>query len=73
MLRAVADVNVLVSAVISPRGVCGRLYDAAADGRWRLVASEHLVAELEMTLGYRKTRRWIPVADIEGYVAGSDA
>jgi hypothetical protein len=38
-LRAVADVNVLVSAARSPNGLCGRLLDDAIAGRWRPVVS----------------------------------
>lgn len=37
--RAVVDVNVLVSAARTPNGLCGRLLEAAIDGRWRPVVS----------------------------------
>jgi uncharacterized protein len=49
-LRAVVDVNVLVSAARSPNGLCGRLLDEAIDGRWRPVVSALLFEELEDVL-----------------------
>jgi putative PIN family toxin of toxin-antitoxin system len=49
-LRAVADVNVLVSAARTPNGLCGRLLEAALEGRWRPVISTTLFEELEDVL-----------------------
>jgi hypothetical protein len=49
--RAVVDVNVLVSAARTPNGLCGRLLEAAIDGRWRPVVSMMLFEELEDVLG----------------------
>ena len=48
--RAVADVNVLVSAARTPKGLCGRLLDAAVAERWRPVISLMLFEELEDVL-----------------------
>lgn len=48
--RAVADVNVLVSAARTPGGLCGRLLEAAVDGRWQPVVSDLLLGELEEVL-----------------------
>ncbi|HTA32816.1 MAG TPA: putative toxin-antitoxin system toxin component, PIN family [Solirubrobacteraceae bacterium] len=55
-LRAVADVNVLVSAARSPNGLCGRLLDDATSGRWRPVVSVLLFQELEEVLSRPKFR-----------------
>lgn len=55
-LRAVADVNVLVSAARSPNGLCGRLIDAATAGRWTPVVSVLLFQELEEVLARPKFR-----------------
>jgi predicted nucleic acid-binding protein len=55
-LRAVADVNVLVSAARSPNGLCGRLLEDATDGRWRPVVSVLLIQELEEVLARPKFR-----------------
>lgn len=48
--RAVVDVNVLVSAARTPNGLCGRLLEAALDGRWQPVISMTLLEELEDVL-----------------------
>ena len=49
-LRVLADPNVLVAAVISREGVCSRLVLAAATGRYTLIASPQLLAELTAVL-----------------------
>lgn len=67
--RAVADTNVLVAAAITPRGVCGRLLEAAIDGRWQLVASPLLMAELDEVLARGKFRRWLSEQEAVQFVA----
>ncbi|MGI8948744.1 MAG: putative toxin-antitoxin system toxin component, PIN family [Ornithinimicrobium sp.] len=67
--RAVADTNVLVAAAITARGVCGRLLTAAIDGRWTLVVSPLLAAELETVLGRDKFRSWLSHDDARRFVA----
>ncbi|MGH7641582.1 MAG: PIN domain-containing protein [Candidatus Dormibacteria bacterium] len=54
MLRAVVDTNVLVSAVVAPSGVCGRLVASLSSGTWTLVLSPMLVEELTSVLGRPK-------------------
>lgn len=49
-LRAIADVNVLVSAIRTPNGLCGSLIDAATQERWQPVLSRKLLEELEDVL-----------------------
>ena len=65
MLRGVADVNFLVSALVKPRGVSGRLLDAAFEGQWQLVVSPHLLAELDEVLHRDKFRRWFPATEAD--------
>jgi len=67
--RVVADTNVLVAAVIAPAGVCGRLLTAALDGRWTIVASPVLLAELSEVLQRRKFRRWISADEAAEFTA----
>jgi putative PIN family toxin of toxin-antitoxin system len=65
----VADTNVLVAAAITPRGLCGRLLDAALDGRWQLVASPQLLAELETVIARDKFRRWLSEDEVARFAA----
>ncbi len=65
----VADPNVLVAAAITPRGLCGRLLEAAIDGRWQLVVSPHVVAELTEVLAREKFRRWLTEDEAGRFVA----
>jgi uncharacterized protein len=68
-VRAVLDVNVLISAVISPRGAPGRLLVAWRDGAFELVVSPLLLAELRRALSYPKLARLVPPADADALVA----
>lgn len=73
LLRAVPDTNVLVAAAITPRGLCGRLLEAALDGRWQLVASPQLLAELSTVLAREKFRRWLTEDEAHRFVADISA
>ena len=68
-MRAVLDVNVLVSAAISPRGAPARLLAAWRDGAFELVVSPLLLAELRRALAYPKLARLVPPADADALVA----
>lgn len=69
MVRAVLDVNVLISAILSPTGAPARLLLAWQAGQTELVVSPALLAELARALGYPKLRRLIPAADADSFVA----
>lgn len=73
LLRAVPDTNVLVAAAITPRGLCGRLLEAALDGRWQVVASPQLLAELRTVLAREKFRRWLTEDEASRFVSGVSA
>jgi predicted nucleic acid-binding protein len=45
--RAVFDPNVLIAALISPIGAPAALFLALTRGRFELIVSAHLLAELE--------------------------
>ncbi|HKV24689.1 MAG TPA: putative toxin-antitoxin system toxin component, PIN family [Candidatus Acidoferrum sp.] len=49
-MRVVLDTNVLVSALISPRGHPAAIYDAWEEGRFILLTSAELLDELGATL-----------------------
>jgi putative PIN family toxin of toxin-antitoxin system len=59
-VRAVVDVNVLVSGVLSVKGASAEILRASRDGQFELVISEMLLAELQRTLAYPKLRQRIP-------------
>lgn len=56
MARVVVDPNILVAALISPRGAPAALYGGLAGGRFELIASPQLLAELERVLSREKFR-----------------
>ena len=68
-LRAILDVNVLISALISPSGRPARLLLAWQEGRFELIDSPALLAELRRALAYPKLARLIPPADADAFVA----
>jgi putative PIN family toxin of toxin-antitoxin system len=59
-VRAVIDVNVLISGVLSAKGSSAEILRASRDGQFELVVSELLLAELNRTLAYPKLRKRIP-------------
>jgi uncharacterized protein len=61
LVRAVVDVNVLISGILSAKGPSAEILRAGRDGLFELVVSEILLAELDRTLGYPKLRKRIPV------------
>lgn len=68
-MRAVLDVNVLISGSLSPAGAPARLLLAWQAGEFELVVSPLLLAELEQALAYPKLRRLIPADDADAFVA----
>ena len=58
-VRAVVDVNVLVSGVLSAKGPSAKILRASRDGLFELVMSEKLLTELNRTLRYPKLRQHI--------------
>lgn len=59
-MRAVVDVNVLISGALSAKGSSAEILRASRDGQSELVISEMLLAELARTLAYPKLRKRIP-------------
>jgi uncharacterized protein len=59
-VRAVVDVNVLISGVLSAKGPSAEILRASRDGLFELVVSEMLLAELKRALGYPKLRKRVP-------------
>lgn len=69
-LRAVADVNVFVSALRTPRGVCAALVEEALAGRWRPVLSNHLIEELAEVLARPAFRDLLGEESIARFLRG---
>ncbi len=59
-MRAVVDVNVLISAALSAQGPAAEILRSNRDGAFELVVSELLIAELTRALAYTKLRKRIP-------------
>ena len=68
-MRAVFDPNVIISALLSPTGSPVRALQAWAEGRFELIVSPILLAELERALAYPKLRRRIAAGEAERVVA----
>src|SRR5437868_12455182 len=60
LVRAVVDVNVLISGVLSAKGASAEILRASRDGLFELMVSELLLAELKRALSYPKLRKRIP-------------
>ena len=67
-MRAVLDANVLISAVISPRGSPAKLLLAWQAGAFDLVVSPLLLTEVRRALAYPKLERLIATADADAFV-----
>jgi uncharacterized protein len=68
-VRAVVDVNVLISAALSARGPSAEVLRGARDGAFELVVSEVLIAELTRALAYPKLRKRIPNEKAAAFVS----
>jgi uncharacterized protein len=66
--RAVFDPNVLVAAALSPQGAPADCLRAHADGRFDLIVSERLLAELAAVLSRDKFRRYLSLDRAEQLV-----
>jgi predicted nucleic acid-binding protein len=67
-VRAVLDANVLISAILSPRGTPARLVLAWQAGAFDLVVSPLLLAEVRRALAYPTLVRLVPPADADAFV-----
>ena len=67
-MRAVVDVNVLISGVLSAKGASAEILPAGRDGLFELVVSELLLAELKRALSYPRLRKRIPPEKAAAFV-----
>jgi uncharacterized protein len=61
-VRAVFDINVLISGLLASDGVSARLIRRWLEGDFELIVSERLLAELRRALAYPKLRARVSVA-----------
>lgn len=67
-MRAVLDPNVLISALLSPRGTPAQIVLAWLDGAFELVVSVKLLDELRRALSYEKLRSRISADEADELV-----
>jgi uncharacterized protein len=67
-VRALLDVNVLISGLLSRAGAPARLLEMWLEGEFELVVTEHLLQELEATLAQPKLRRRFDEAEVSGFL-----
>lgn len=64
MLRAVLDANVIISALIQPKGASGRILASLLQANsFELIVSPAILAELRRSLSYPKVRKYIKFSD----------
>ena len=68
-MRAVLDPNVLISALLAPKGAPGQVLAKWVIGEFELVVSPLLLAELERALAYPKLRERIAPDDAADFVS----
>jgi len=66
--RAILDPNVLIAALISPRGAPAALYMALARNHFEVVVSPLLLAELDRVLARAKFRRYASLEQAQAFV-----
>jgi putative PIN family toxin of toxin-antitoxin system len=68
-VRAVLDPNVLISALLTPRGSPAKVLRAWLAGAFELMVSALLLTELERALAYPKLRKYIEPLEAAELVA----
>ena len=64
MLRVVLDANVIISALIQPKGASGQILTSLLDANsFELIVSPAILAELRRSLSYPKVRKYIKSSD----------
>jgi uncharacterized protein len=67
-VRAVLDVNVIISALLAPTGSPAKVVRSWLDGAFELIASDALLAELGRALAYPKVRTRVRAAEAQELV-----
>ena len=72
-MRLLLDSNIIISGLLSPKGVPGKLVRAWLDGRFELVTSEEQIDELQRALEYRHVRERVSVERARDFIKNMDA
>ena len=67
-MRAVVDVNVLISALLAPDGAPAQVLVAWRAGRFEMIVSPGLLAELARALAYPKLRKRIELDEADTFI-----
>jgi putative PIN family toxin of toxin-antitoxin system len=67
-VRAVLDVNVIISALLAPTGSPAKVVRSWLDGAFEVIASDALLAELDRALAYPKVRTRVEAAEAQELV-----
>jgi putative PIN family toxin of toxin-antitoxin system len=67
-VRALLDVNVLISGLLARTGAPAVLLGKWLEGEFELVVTERVLAELEATLARPKLRRRFDEAEVSGFL-----
>lgn len=66
MLRAVLDANIIISALIQPKGASGQILASLLEiNSFELVVSSAILAEIRRSLTYPKVRKYIKSSDAD--------
>lgn len=68
-MRAVLDPNILISALLSPRGAPAEIVARWLRGEFELVVSQRLLDELERALAYPKVRAHVTEDEASDFVS----
>lgn len=67
-MRVVLDPGVLISAVVSPSGVCSEIVELIEEGVFDLIVSTKLTGEFRNTLQREHFRRWASLERVDEFV-----
>lgn len=68
-MRAVLDPNVIISGLLAPGGAPANILRSWLEGRFELIASDQLLAELKRATQYPKLAERIPSEDVDELIA----
>lgn len=58
-MRCVLDTNVIISGIVIPGSIPGKVLKAGMAGKYQLLVSKEILEEIERVIGYPKIRKWL--------------